>query len=221
MPDDVKSKISELEKELYSKDFKQHRVEDVLPHKEVTASTSWDTAGENASLRQDEVLSLKRQELMKKFVKYSVWFFAFAVVVAVFIWWRGSNIISGDKLLIDIEHPVTISGGEPFETKFAIKNNNKVAIEASTLFIEYPEGFYSAPGKIEIPHISKNTGVVTPGQSISETVNTMLYGEENTSKEARVTFEYRMAGSNATLKKTTTYAIKISSSPVNVKLSMP
>ena len=221
MPDDVKSKISELEKELYSKDFKQHRVEDVLPHKEVTASTSWDTAGENASLRQDEVLSLKRQELMKKFVKYSVWFFAFAVVVAVFIWWRGSNIISGDKLLIDIEHPVTISGGEPFETKFAIKNNNKVAIEASTLFIEYPEGFYSAPGKIEIPHISKNTGIITPGQSISETVNTMLYGEENTSKEARVTFEYRMAGSNATLKKTTTYAIKISSSPVNVKLSMP
>ena len=221
MSDDVKSKISELEKQLYSKDFKQHRVGDILPHKEVSGAPSWDAKEEAISLREDEVASIKRHNLMKKFVKYSMWFFALAVGVAVFIWWRGSNIISGDKLLIDIEYPVTISGGEPFETKFAITNNNKVAIEASTLFVEYQEGFYSVPGKVEIPHISKNIGIITPGQSISETINTMLYGEENTSKEARVTFEYRMAGSNATIKKTTRYAIKISSSPVNLSLSMP
>lgn len=221
MPDDVKSKISELEKELYSKEFKQHRVEDVLPHKEVFASTSWDTAVGGESFRPDEVAGLKHHKLMKKFVKYSVIFFVFAVLVAGYIWWGGSNIISGDKLFIDIQHPVSISGGEPFETKFTIKNNNKVAIDASTLFIEYPEGFYSTTGKVEIPHISKEIGVITPGQSISETINTMLYGEENTTKEARVTFEYRMTGSNATIKKTTTYAIKVSSSPVNIKLSMP
>jgi len=49
----------------------------------------------------------------------------------------------------------------------------------------------------------------------------MLYGEENTSKVAQVVLEYRMAGSNATIKKTTIYSIKISSSPVNVKLSVP
>ncbi len=221
MLDDVKSKISELEKELYSKDFKQHRVEDILPHKETPKAQSWDAEGEAVSIRQDEVASLKRHDMMKKFVKYSVWFFALAVMVAVFICWRGSNIVSGGNIPIDISAPVTASGGEPFETKFTITNSNKVAIEASTLFIEYPVGFYSAPNMVEIPRISKNLGVITPGQSISETVNTLLYGEENTSKEVRVTLEYRMAGSNATLKKTTTYSVRVSSSPVNIKLSIP
>lgn len=221
MPDDVKSKISELEKELYSKDFKQHRVEDVLSRKENPVAPSWDVEGEAVSLRQDEVASLERHKLMKKFVKYSIWFFAFAVVVAAFIWWRGSNIVSGGNIPIDISAPVSVSGGDPFETKLTITNSNKVAIEESMLFIEYPVGFYSLPNRVEVPRISKNLGVIAPGQSVNETVSTLLYGEENTSKEVQVTLEYRMAGSNATLKKTATYSVRISSSPVNIKLSIP
>ncbi|OIP64575.1 MAG: hypothetical protein COV32_01665 [Candidatus Yonathbacteria bacterium CG10_big_fil_rev_8_21_14_0_10_43_136] len=221
MPDDVKSKISELEKDLYSKDFKQHRVEDILTHKEAIAGPSWDKEADEASLRETEITSANRHQLMKKFVKYSVLFFLLSTVVAVFIWWRGSNIVSGENILIDIVAPVAVSGGEPFETRFTITNNNKVSIESATLFVEYPPGFYSVPNRVDIPRISKKLGGIAPEQSISETVNTMLYGEENTSKVAQVVLEYRMAGSNATIKKTTIYSIKISSSPVNVKLSVP
>lgn len=221
MPDDVKSKISELEKELYSKDFQAHRVEDILPHKESVPAPSWDSEADASAVASEENAILNRQNLVKKFVKYSVYFFVFAVVVAVFIWWRGSNIISGGNIPIDIIAPVSVSGGEPFETKFTITNSNKVSIDASTLFIEYPVGFYSVPNRVEIPRISKDLGVITPGQSITETLSTMLYGEENTSKEVQVTLEYRTAGSNATLKKTTTYSVRISSSPINIKLSMP
>ncbi|HAS84661.1 MAG TPA: hypothetical protein DCS23_01105 [Candidatus Yonathbacteria bacterium] len=221
MPDDVKSKISELEKELYSKDFKQHRVEDILTHKETIDAPSWDKEAEEASLRETEIASANRHQLMKKFVKYSVLFFLLSTAVAVFIWWRGSNIVSGENILIDIAAPVAVSGGDPFETRFTITNNNKVSIESATLFVEYPSGFYSVPNRVDVPRISKKLGVIAPEQSISETVNTMLYGEENTSKVAQVVLEYRMAGSNATIKKTTTYSIKISSSPVNVKLSVP
>ena len=221
MSDDIKSKISELEKELYSKDFKEHKLEDILPHKEISVSPSWDTEADKASLLLEEASLLKRHRLMKKFAQFSIGIFALAIMIAGFIWYRGSNIVSGEKMSIDIMAPVAASGGEPFETKFTITNSNKVAVEAATLFVEYPVGFYSVPNSAELPRTSKDLGVITSGQTIVETINTLLYGEENTNKDVLVTLEYRMAGSNATLKKTTSYQIKISSSPVNIKLSLP
>lgn len=219
--DDVKNKISNLEKELYSKDFKAHRVEDILPQKEIADAPSWDAEKNSSSLLQEEDAVLKRHLFMKKFVLFSLGFFVLAVSVAAFIWWRGSNLVSGDNILIDIVAPVTVSGGESFETKFTITNSNKVSVEAATLFIEYPAGFYSVPNSLELPRASKDFGIIVPGQSVSETVNTILYGEENTNKDVTVVLEYRMAGSNATLKKTTSYSLRISSSPVNIQVTMP
>lgn len=220
MPDDVKSKIAELEKELYSKDFQSRPIGDTLRQKEPTPAPVWDTAGDAVSFLDAQERVVKRHRMMKKFVKISIAFFVLAASIAGFIWWRGSNIISGENIAIDISAPVTVSGGEPFETKFVITNGNKVSVEEATLFIEYPTGFYSVSDKAELPRISKDLGSIVPGQSLAESVNTILYSEENISKEVTVTLEYRMAGSNATIKKTETYAVKTSSSLVNVKLQM-
>lgn len=221
MPDDIKSKIADLEKELYSKDFKQHRVEDILPHKEVASAPSWDTSNDDALRAEEELRIEKRHIMMKKFAQFSIGIFAVAVVITGFIWYRGANVVSGGKIDINIAQPLTVTGGEPFETKFTIINNNNVPIDAAKLLIEYPLGFYSAANNAELPRISKELGTILSGQSIAESVNTILYGQENTSKEIAVTLEYRMAGSNATLKKTTNYSIKILSTPVNMSLQIP
>ena len=219
MPDDVKSKISELEKELYSKDFIPHRVEDTLKQKEAPALPGWGSAeSEEELLLKDQA---QRHQMMKKFVKISIGFFVIAATIAGFIWWRGSNIISGENIAIDISAPLTVAGGDPFDSKFTITNNNKVSMESVTLLIEYPEGFYSAKNSTEFLRTSLDLGVITPGQSVMENVSTLLYGEDNTNKEVSVTLEYRTAGSNAILRKTQTYLIKIASSLVNIKLQMP
>ncbi|MFZ2832092.1 MAG: hypothetical protein WAZ40_02975 [Minisyncoccia bacterium] len=221
MAEDVKSKISELEKELYSTDFKSHRVEDVFTRKEPVVAPSW--GAEEPSPAQAYLNSNppKPRSFMKKFFALSLVFFLIAVGVSAYIWTHDANLISGENIPINIEQPVAVGGGEPFETKFSVTNSNKVSIEAATLFLEFPAGFYSVPESAELPRLSKDLGIITPGQSVSETINTMVYGEENTNKEVQVTLEYRMAGSNATLKKTTSYAVKIASSPVNIKLSIP
>lgn len=218
MQDDVKSKISELEEELYSKDFKSHRVEDILQHKEVSPAPAWNSTQDDKSFFENET---SQNRIMKRFVQISVAFFVIAAIVGGVIWWRGSNIVSGENILINIEAPLAVAGGEPFETKFTVTNNNQIAIEAATLFVEYPAGFYSVTDNAEIPRISKNLGVIAPGQSITSSINTLLYGEDNTNKEPTVTLEYRTAGSNAVLKKVKTYLIKIASSPVNIKLQVP
>ncbi|MBI5798837.1 MAG: hypothetical protein HZB10_02810 [Candidatus Yonathbacteria bacterium] len=218
MPDDVKSKIADLEKELYSKDFKPHSVEDVLQRKDTTPAPAWDIAKDAASFLDEKE---RHHKAMKKFVQLSVTFFVIAIGVAGFIWWRGANIVSGEKMEINISAPVSVAGGEPFDSKFIITNNNKVAVEEATLFVEYPVGFYSSINNAELPRYSKKIGSIAPGQSVVSAVSTLLYGGDNITKEPAVILEYRMAGSNATLKKEKTYSIKISSSPVNVRLSMP
>lgn len=221
MPDDVKNKIAELEKELYAKEFKPRPTEDILTRKAVPVAPSWDTKGDAASLLEEQALQEVRHKKMKKFVQFSIGFFVIAAVVTGIIWWRGSNVISGENIGIDISAPVEIAGGEPFESKFLITNKNQVSIEAATLLIEYPDGFYSVTDKTSLPRISKDLGTIAAGQSITESVNTILYGEQNTTRAVVVTLEYRLTGSNARLKKDATYSVKILSSPINVQLSFP
>lgn len=220
MGEDTKSKIAELEKELYGKEFKPHEVADMFERKEISVPTAWDAENEARALAHEQESAKARHSMIKKIVYASLGFFVFAATVAGFVWWRGSNIISGENIKIESVAPLAVAGGEPFETKISVTNGNKVAIEAATLFIEYPAGFYTATDKAELPRISKELGAIAPGQSVTESINTILYGEENAQKEVNLVLEYRMAGSNATLKKGATYALRVSSSPVNVKLDM-
>jgi len=221
MTDDVKNKIAELEKELYSKDFKPHLVEDTLKQRSVEKAPMWSKTDDEAAILLEEKQIEKKHHFMKKFVQFSAVFFVIALVVTAFIWFRGANVVSGEKIDISISQPPAVSGGDPFDTKFVITNNNMVSLDAATLLIEYPVGFYLPTGNKELKRKSKDLGGIESGQSVNEIVSTILYGEENTSKEVTVTLEYRMAGSNATLRKSTTYAVRILSSPVNMSLKIP
>ncbi|MHB1118207.1 MAG: COG1470 family protein [Minisyncoccota bacterium] len=220
MADEMKSRIAELEKELYGRDFKPHDVADMLKQKEPVAIPSWDDKSEARARASEEERARARYAMIKKIVYISGGFFVFAALVAVVVWWRGSNIISGDNIKIETVAPLAVAGGEPFETIFTVTNGNKVAIESATLFLEYPAGFYTVTDRVELPRILKELGTIAPGQSVTERVNTILYGEENAQREVNIILEYRTEGSNATLKKEAKYAVRVSSSPVKVKLDM-
>lgn len=219
MTNEIKNKLAELEKELYAKDFKPRATDGVVAHHEAPVAPTWDKAGDVQELLNEQTEQEAHHKKMKTFVKASIGFFVLAILVAGFVWWRGTNLISGENIDIAISAPTDVAGGEPFGTDFSITNKNQVAIEAATLLVEYPQGFYTVSDKTMLPRISKDLGVIAPGQSISEQINTLLYGEQNTSKEVSVVLEYRLTGSKAVLRKETNYSIKILSSPVNVQLS--
>lgn len=218
MAEDIKSKISELEKGLYSKDFESHPIEDTLVRKEAVPAPVWGSVSEDEKVFIEN--KARKHRIMKKFVQISIGFFIISSMIAGYIWWKGANIVSGDNIGIDISAPLAITGGDPFDTKFTITNDNKVSIDEANLLVEYPSGFYSAADNSELPRTSKSLGAIVPGQSVVVNINTLLYGEDNTNKEVVVTLEYRMAGSNAILKKTKNYLIKIGSSPVNVTMQV-
>ena len=220
MADQMKSRIADLEKELYGSEFKPHEVEDLLERKEIKVPSVWDAENEARAFAHERERANARNTMIKKIVYISLGFFVFAAAVAALVWWKGSNIISGANITIESVAPLAVAGGEPFETKITVTNGNKVAIEEATLFLEYSGGFYTATDKTELPRTSKDLGTIAPGQSVTESINTILYGEENAQKEVNLVLEYRMAGSNATLKKASTYTLRVSSSPVNVKLGV-
>lgn len=223
---DTKSKIAELEKELYAKDFAPRKVNETLrPRGDTSSLPAWNERDEEqAELAADVIDNNARRarlrKTMKKFLLISVSFFAITAVVAWFVWSRGENIISGENITIDVLSPVAVAGGEQFETSFSISNENKVPLEEATLFIEYPTGFYDPLGGAPLPRYSKELGMISAGDTIIERVNTIVYGEEDTQKEVSVVLEYRTAGSNAILKKKSSYVMSISSSPLNVSLGV-
>ena len=223
---DTKSKIEELEKELYSKDFTPQKVNETLsPRPAVAPPSSWNDHGkESAEFAMDMIENSARagrhKKIMKKFFLISVLFFVVTALVAWFVWSGGRNIISGDNINIEISSPVAVAGGEQFETSFTVSNKNKVSLEEATLYVEYPTGFSDPLSGTSLPRYTKKLGVVLAGDSVTEKKSVLVYGEENTQKEIVVVLEYRTAGSNAILKKESSYTIKISSSPLNAVLSM-
>lgn len=232
MPDDAKSKIAELEKELYAKDFEPRRVEDLRHNRAPLAGGragaipgGWGESDKDRTslsadaLREGET-SARRHTLMKRFLGISVLFFIVASGAAWYVWSRGGNIISGDNITIDVSSPVAVGGGDPFEMSFAVSNGNNISLDDASLFIEFPSGFYAPADHTELPRFTKKIGTILAGQTITERIPVVAYGEENSQKQVTAVLEYRTAGSNATLKKTSVYAVKISSSPVAVSINV-
>jgi len=102
-----------------------------------------------------------------------------------------------------------------------ITNNNDTEIENADLFIEYPNGAYSAFDSEEaLPRTKTNIGKIGARQTINESVKAVLFGQQGTRMELNVALEFRFKGSGATLKKEDTYSIEITSSPVDVTLGV-
>lgn len=221
MSDDVKSKIADLEKELYGKDFTAHRVEDVVPHKTAGSAPTWQKEQSDFDRREEDQEKIKRHTHMKKFFQFSGAFFVLALIVAGGVWLGGGNIVSGENIVIDITSPLAVKGGEVFESTIKITNNNKVAIRNARLLIEYPAGFYKSGENSELTRMNKQFGRIEPGASVVEKTQAVLYGEQNTTKEVKTILEYSMDNSNAVIKKNKSYMVKVSSSPINIKIAIP
>lgn len=224
MSDEKKDRIAELEKQLYAKDYKLEHTDTALSKHETNAPLSWNLKAEEDALREEDLRKSEKiiliKKMTKKILKASVIFFALALLVAVIVWYRGINIISGDNVKVEAFMPLSVPGGDTFESKFIVTNNNKVSLENVTLYLEYGDGFYATEGGATLPRVTKNLGTILPGQTVTEIVNSLLYGEENSEKRVFATIEYKLTGSSAVLKKTTDGGVKILSSPVNLKLEM-
>lgn len=82
----------------------------------------------------------KKKSKMRLFFIIALIFFLGASAFAFFRFFGGFGNVSAQNISIRIDSPVSINGGDNLDLEVFVTNKNDVAVESSTLTIEYPSG---------------------------------------------------------------------------------
>lgn len=213
------SRIERLKQGLYSRNQPPKKVEPLssFAHAPVQdVKTDWGT--KKIEFNDDEKHHISNGVV--RFFGFSIFFFLIAVGAALFIYYRGTNVISSENIEIDIKGPVSIGGGEQLDLDLIVRNLNNTSLETADLKIEYPEG---ARNPEDITEAQKRTieklGPMTAGETKTAHAKAILYGEEESKQTITAILAYRIKGSNATFEKEQQFEVALSSSPVRVTVS--
>ena len=166
-----------------------------------------------------EIPQQKKKNLFRTILIGALIFFFLSSGIAVFMFFGGFNVISSQNVNITITGPVSVSGGEELGLQINIQNKNNTDLETMNLIVEYPDGTRSAENiTVDYPRYRESLGLLPAGASVSRTVRALLFGEENTTKDVKVSVEYQVKNSSAVFTKQKKYSVALGASPVSVKV---
>lgn len=218
------SKIEQLKKKLYSnteEPQKPHRGK-LHPHAQLV-NRSWDAEQGlpkvNYGEDNDDSSYSGFGSGFKKIFVGALAFFVVAVGVAAYIFVSGNNVVSPNNIDIKMLGPVASPAGEILSFDIDVTNRNSSELELSDLVITYPEGTRSAEdGVTQLITQRVQVGKIVSNQTVRSTVKSVLFGEENVKKNIKVTFEYRVPGSDSVFTTSKDYPIFIGLSPVTMTI---
>ena len=150
----------------------------------------------------------------------SILFFLVALGIGAYLVFNGSNIVSANNVDITINGPVSAAGGEPVSFDVQISNQNNIKLETVDLSVDFPAGTTDAEDSLkELKNFRELIPDIQAGGVGQKTIRAIVYGEENSKKEIKVSVEYRVKGSNAIFQKEKTFDLLISSSPITLAVS--
>ena len=146
-------------------------------------------------------------------------FFLIALAAAGYLFYFGGNSVSIDKVVIAIQGPTTISGGDTIPLSLTITNKNPVAIENATIEIDFPDGTRKADNVLSAyPRYIENLGTLASGAVVTRSVKAVVFGAAGQALLLPVSFSYSTAGSNASFVKNSSYTLAVSSTPLSVSV---
>src|SRR3989344_490398 len=213
-----KNYLEDIEKNLYKKDrefvYERQRL---TPH-DANVKTDW---GGTSSEESGNAGVKMHPSLFLKLFFLSLTFFVVAAAIAFYrlIFAPG---LSPDNVEIVVQAPASVEGGEETSIQIIVTNNNKTSIESASLDIIFPDGarFAGAEDEENYRHHA-SLGPIAAGESVTENLSIILFGEENTEKEFDITLEYRIEGSSAVFSKGKLFPVALSTSPVSLSVSIP
>jgi hypothetical protein len=232
--------IEELRKRLYERGAPADlATRHSLTPETITVSRGWDAVTKTPALAtaipeanaaastetvfsEQELTSLvvpapnKKRRYRTIIIIISLLFFIITVAASSVYLFFGNNQISANNISLNVEAPFSIPGGEILPLQISIANQNDVAIEAASIIINYPAGTRSVDedGR-ELYEERIKVDAILAGQAINIPARAVLFGEENETKEIKVSVEYRITGSNGNFfKEATPIQVQISSSPL-------
>ncbi|MBI2097545.1 MAG: DUF11 domain-containing protein [Candidatus Vogelbacteria bacterium] len=149
-------------------------------------------------------------------------FFLVAAGVAVYVFFRGGNLVSPANVGLLIDGPQTVKAGETLTLQVLAVNRNATALQSVDLIVEYPVGARSSVDLTkDLVRTRSVLGSINPGAVANQTIKAVVFGEKESEQEIRVTIEYRLADSNAIFDKTASFRYSISDSPLTITADWP
>lgn len=221
---DDNSRIDELQKSLYSREAPDVRTRRKLRWSEKLSQvkTSWGKPAPD-DVAPKELNQHYEDHSMSFFTKLligSIIFCIVAVGIGAYLFFNGANLISANNIDIQISGPVSIPGGEPVSFDITSTNKNNVDLQLVDMTVNFPAGSTDPTDSTKsLQTYQKLIGDMASGASSKQTVQAIIFGEENTQKTISVTLAYSIKGSSAVFTKTQTYDVLINSSPISVSVS--
>jgi hypothetical protein len=191
-----------------------------IPHKDIETHDSWGNP-KSFEIRPYE-MTKKNNSFFNKFLLISLILFIASLIVSLFIFFGGINLISSSNVDIKATSPSSVSSGEEYLMVLNIVNENRADMEDVALIVDYPVGSKDTqePTKV-LTHQRIELGTISKGQSKDYSIRALLFGEKDTIKTFILNLEYRVKGSNATLLKEKTVDVSVGSSPILMEVEYP
>jgi hypothetical protein len=218
-PEEGLHKIEDIKRKLYDPAYpsQKHRTEGALHSVHHEVPHEWEDAVVNGELKHKNPPTT----IFKKFFLGAIIFFVCAILFGIFMYMRGSDTVSSERIDITVLGNSFTEGGEELPLQIEIVNRNKSKLELSNMIIEYPRGA-SADNKTDMVRLPREQiGTIEAGGRIERNVKVALYGDQGTVREVTVHFEYHPQGSNAIFTKEVVYPVTISSSPLALRVDGP
>lgn len=217
-----KSRIEELKKALYSRGAPDIRTKRRLRFfsDQNDIKTDWEHPPE---VYEEAELNKKYKDtsmsFFKKLLVFSIIVFICALGIGAYLVFNGSNIVSANNIDISIKGPISVSGGEPVSFDVQVSNRNNIKLETVDLSIDFPAGTVDVNDTTkELKTFRELIPDIESGGIGQKTIQAVVYGEENSKKEIKVTVEYRVKGSSSVFKKQKSFDLLISSSPLSLSI---
>jgi hypothetical protein len=209
--------IEDLKKKLYTVDesLLPKRKEGILHSVPHQVSGNWTDADGNAET--DMTQKKRRPKIFKKIFIFSMVFFLWSAIFAAYMFFRGSNTVSNDKVDVSVLGNAFTAGGTDLPLQIEITNKNSVPMQSADMLIEYPKGSDTA-NVSDYVRTRTSIGDIASGKTVVENATVVLFGEQGSTKDLKITIEYRVPDSNAVFVKDKTFTVNISSAPLSLKV---
>ena len=225
MDEENKDPIEKLNEELYSPDAPE--VNKILKRGVYSSEgqeqareikQSWD-GHPRRDTKVEKVFGWTKREqpIFKKILWFALGFFILCFVLAAFLYLRGVNTVSADKINLQFSAPLSVSASNPFSLGVTIENLNNSDLINGELVVDYPEGTKTINDNTKpLVTDSIQVGSLGRGQIVKKNSEAVLFGQEGERKKINVTFNYKVPGSSQVFKKQASYDVTITSAPVTV-----
>jgi hypothetical protein len=224
MSSEDKSYIDDLKKSLYSRTVPDVQSRRRVDYEEKDSDVQKDWAPSPEAEEKPVVLNTEyKSDKMSFFAKLFIGSAIFCVIVVgigAYLFFQGTNLISADNISIDISGPVSIPGGEVVNFDITAKNNNKIDLELVDLTVDFPAGTTDPQDPSQtLKRYRKLLGNIPVDGIAKDSVQAIIFGEENLQKQIMVSITYSVKGSTSVFTKTKSYDVLVNSSPIRVDIA--